>query len=353
MIQEILIKRIADGDCVTPLTGKYFDKNHNRNVNLLTSYKVAYDRELLPHETLWQFLFRKGVSEFKFAWNSTPTGNTPAEIEKSKLDIKDKEEWVARLLQHPDVQNPENTNIQGIPHFILIDKRKKDINDFSVNNNKVAVFNMVKNMETDELMDVAFFCMMNPAKERLSTLQIFNRLCDLNMGLLMSDAGKFLADWRMPDASYQKVIRKAILLNVITSDKGIFKINNDIIGSGVDDLVAYMKSNTKIYEFVKSEVAAKDTLPYDVSEIKIVAEVLGEDNTIKSEIKKDLRTKTATEKADDLIERNIEKTGDADALAKAKIKMRELGLKGWQNPYIKLETALQKIMEAESKLQHA
>lgn len=335
MTQEILIKRIADGDCTTPLAGKYMDKNLNRNVNLLTSYKIAYDRELLSHETLWQFLFNKQRTFFAFKWDSETD--------------KEKEQWVAALLQHPDIQNPENKNIQGAPHFVLIDKRKKDTNDFQFNNNKVVVFDMVKNMEADELMDVAFFSMMNPAKERLSTLQIFNRLCDLNTGILMADAAKFLTDWKMPDASYQKVIRKAILLDIITSEKGIFKINNDIIGSEIDDLVAYMKSNAKVYEFVKSQVSAKDTLPYDVSKVNKVSEILFKKDA-PIETKLDGRVKSGTEKADSKVERDINSANENDALAAAKIKMRAYNIKGWQSPFLKLETALSRILEHETQL---
>ena len=357
MIQEISIKRLfseevkkGEGDCTTPLTGRYFDINLNQNITLLTSYKVVYDRlDLLPHETMWTKLYRSANDEFILQWDNTPIGETETELKESKQKIKDKEEWVARLLQHCQIQNPENKNIQGSPKFILIDKRKKDINEFTLNNNKVAVFNMIKNMETDELMDVAFFSMMNPSKERLSTLQIFNRLCDLNTGILQKDAEKFLIDWRMPDATYQKVIRKAILLDVITSDKGIFKINNDIIGSGIDDLVAYMKSNTKIYDYIKSEVAAKDTLPYDVSEIKKVSDILCEKDVVK-ELKVDGRTKTDSQKADFKANRDKELTSDADELAKLKIRMREIGLKGFNSPFIKLETARMKVMEREIEL---
>lgn len=354
MIQEILIQRIVngdvtkgEGDCTTPLTGKYFDKNLNRNINLLTSFKVAYDRDLLAHETLWTHLFSKSSKYFSLKWDTIPEDDS----DEAKQRVKDKEEWVARLLQHPQVQNAENKNIQGSFKFVLIDKRKKDINDFTLNNNKVVVFNMIKNMEVDELMDVAFFSMMNPAKDRLSTIQIFNRLCSLTDGVLMvGDASeKFLSDWKMPDATYQKVIRKAILLNVITSESGIFKINNDIIGSGIDDLVAYMKTNTRIYEFVKSEVASKDTLPYDVTKIKTVSEVLLKID-INRELRVDGRTKTPSEKVDSKVERDTNDAKYGDDLAKAKIKMRELGIKGWQSPFLKLDTALSRIMEKESEL---
>lgn len=321
-----------------PLTGKYYDKNLNRNVLLLTSYKVVYDRELLPHETLFTHLFSKNNKEFNFSWDNSPKDTSKEAIEK----LKEQEEWVQRILQHPAIQNPENANSQGAPKFVLIDKRKKDVNEFTLNNNKVAVFNMVKNMDADELMDVAFFSLMNPAKDRLSTLQIFNKLCDLNTGLLMQDAAKFLSDWRLPDASYQKIIRKAILLDVITSDKGIFKINNDIIGSGIDDLVAYMKSNTKIYDYIKSEVSAKDTLPYDVSEVRTVAEILtGKE---KEKVSKP-RTQGDSTKADNKVARDITNANETDERTKLQIEMRELGIGGWMSPYIKLETMRAKIEE--------
>jgi hypothetical protein len=346
MLQEILIKPIVAIKCTTPLKGEYFDKNLNRNVKLLTSYKVVYDRELLPHETLFSTLFSPTNTEFSFKWDSSPLDNTDEEKQKAK----DKEEWVQRFLQHCQIENPENKNIQGSPKFLLIDKRKKDVNEFNLNNNKVAVYNMVKNMEADELMDVAFFSLMNPAKERLSTLQIFNRLCDLNKGILMSDAAKFLTDWKMPDATYQKVIRKAILLEVITSQNGIFKINNDIIGSGIDDLVAYMKSNTKIYEFVKSEVASRDTLPYDVSESKTVGEILA-----KKDVNKTIKPNTLSDsrKADTKVEKAIERTTDDDELQKLKIRMRELKIPGWQSPFIKIETVRQRISDKEAELNAA
>lgn len=348
MLQEISIRTLEAKDCTIPLTGKYFDKNLNRNVILLTSYKVVYDRELLPHETLFTHLFSKNNKEFNFSWNTTPIDSSKEATEK----LKDTEEWVQRMLQHPAVQNPENKNTQGSPKFVLIDKRKKDVNEFNLNNNKVAVFNMVKNMEADELMDVAFFSQLNPAKERLSTLQIFNRLCDLNTGILTTgnNAAKFLIDWRMPDASYQKVIRKAVLLNVITSDKGIFKINNDIIGSGIDDLVAYMKSNTKIYDYIKSEVDSKDTLPYDVSEVKTVAEILsGRDR--EKEIK--IRTQSDSTKADNKVERDFTNANEEDEKNTLKVRMRELGITGWQSPYIKLETMREKIAAKEAELSKA
>jgi hypothetical protein len=345
MIQKITIRPTVALNCTIPLSGQYFDKNKGRNVYMLSNFKVIYREPIEKEgEMVWTNYFSSDNREFNFEWDDAV--KSEAKDEKEKL--RNIEEWVQAMMQHSGIESPGNKNIQGLPNFILIDKRVKDVDEFRANNDKSVLFNMLLNMEVTELMDVAYSAMINPAKDKLSTLQIFNKLADFNFGVLQQNAAKFLFEWKLPDATRKSVIRKAIMLDIITSHNGMFKVNNDPIGNDIDDLVVYFKTNAKMYEYLASEVAGKNIYPYDVNEpSKVIDILMGNDS--RKEIKP--RTMSEPAKADAKAERSFEERKAFDEMTAIRMEAKDLGIKGWQIPTISKEVLLKKIED--KKLENA
>lgn len=328
MTNELSIRCTYGTNVDILLKGKFYDKATRKPIVLLNNYKVAIDRPLAAHEKEFTHKFTKQSREFKFQWESS-------DAEKS--------EFAKWLKQHPYVSHAENKNKDATTYFALTDKSRQDEIQYEQENAKVVVYQMVKNMPSTELVEVAFFNLINPS--RLTTMQLFNQLCGLNEGILMQNPLKFLAEWKMPDRSMRVVIRKAIMLNLIESQDGIFLINKSPIGN-VENLVVYLNDNDKYYDYLKKEVAMKDTLPYDVTSNVSVEDALGK---AKAKERKDT-TLSSEAKAENKEVRDQKKREDYDQAQQQKNRLRELKVAGWQaSESWSVEKRLEKISLAEAE----
>ena len=165
----------------------------------------------------------------------------------------------------------------------------------------------------------------------------------------MKDPIKFLTEWKAPEASMSVVIRKAVILGLIESQDGIFMINKSPIGSNINSLVVYLKDNEKYYEYLKTAVAGKDTLPYDVVTDISVSEALEKqapkerkDTTLSAEVK--------------AVNKEVRDSGKKEAYDRAqsqKNRLRELKVAGWPaSEAWSEEVRLQKISDAEALLKN-
>lgn len=328
MTNELSIRCTYGTNVDIPLKGKFYDKGTRKNIVLLSNYKVAVGRELTSSERPFNFVFTKNKKVFYFEWENS-------DVERAEFA-----RWIKLV---PEIDHPENKNKSTTTYFTLVDKSRQDEMQYTLENAKVVVYQMLKNMQAKELIEVAFFSLINPSK--LTTLQLFNTLCGLGNGILMSNPLKFLAEWKMPDASKRVVIRKAIILGLIESQDGIFMINKSPIGS-VDNLLVYLNDNEKYYEYLNAEVAKRDTLPYDVVTDMSVADALEKPKV--KEIKD--KTISAEQKAENKEIRDAKKISDYDRAQSQKMRLRELKVPGWQaSEAWTEEVRLRKIGEAEAK----
>lgn len=322
------------GKVTMPIEGVYFDKALQRNIYLTTNYKVVHGRELIKDvEKPFKFKFMGEKSEFKFSWDSND---------------KDKNEWANAWKQHPDIENTENKNQKAKTYFILFDKSKQATDTFERENGKVVLWNMLKNTDAMGLMDIAYFNNVNPVGKK--AIDIFLELASLNTGTLSKDPYKFINEWKLSDAEYRIIIRKAIILNIIDSVNGIYMINKAPVGN-VDNLIIYMKDNDKYYQYLKTMVAEKDTLPYGLTENISVEEALSSKGVVK-ELKIDARKKTVEQKADDALTRAMATAAEIDAKKpeeEEKIRLRKIlkenNISGGH--LMKLETMKKKVAELE------
>ena len=309
-----------------PLKGRFVDKATNKVIVLLNDYRVAIDRQLASHERQFQYVFTANKKVFDFTWND---------------DQADRAEFAKWLKQHPDIDHADNKNKAGTTYFALVDKSRQDEVQYEKENTKVAAYQLGKNMKTSTLMEVAFFNLTNPVG--MSAKKLFNFLFGLEDGIVMRNPRQFLAEWSQKDISKRVVMRKAIILGLIESQAGIFYIDKTPIGSP-DNLLVYLTDNDKYYTYLSSEVAKKDTFPYDVVVDVSVAEAL-EAKAPKE--KKDTTTSAATKEVNKL-DRESKARSDSDRAEAQKLRLRDLNVKGWSASLSwSEEVRLKKIEEAE------
>jgi len=306
----------------TRFTGKYFDKEQGRNASLVelggNRFNVIYDREPVLTEKLFTKWFGENNRDFTLIWNDSDKKTT---------------DFVNALQRHTQVHTEgwNNPNRQGTPQFEFIDKRKQ--NDLKVKKlkEKAVVFNMVNNMKVDELMDISFFVGHNPVGKSFE--ETFVTLLDFDTdengtpkGILMKNPSQFLIDWASPDQNHVVSVRKAIDLKIISHKDGKYYVNTEIVGDSADGVVAYMKVNDKLYDYVLRQVSEKDVLPLDVNRGNVkVSEASPEPKEVKEK-----KITTLGEKADRQAEKNTDATSEHDERAILKAKMKKYGMKGWQ-----------------------
>ncbi|MEK6809354.1 MAG: hypothetical protein AABY40_01645 [Nanoarchaeota archaeon] len=330
MLNEISIRCTYGTDVTIPLIGKFQDKETKKQIILLSNYKVLVDIDPLPSQQIFKYEFTRRKPLFNFRWAS---------------DDNDKTVWVNWIKQHPQINHPENKNKNGQTYFELVDKSKQDENIFQKDNSKVVAYQLVKDMNTSTLMEVAFFMMLNPSK--MSPVQVFNKLCNLDSGLIQQNPVKFLAEWKFPDVSKKVTVRKAILLNLIESKDGIFYINHSPIGN-TENLMVYMNENEKYFEYLKKEVAKQDVLPYGIITDMPVEKAIAVE---KKPYKEQHETLSSQVKEERLMERETNQHEIKSRAHQQQLRLRELNVKGW---HLSLawaeEIRLEKIASAERAL---
>lgn len=316
MIQEITLRPMQGTyKMTTRFTGKYFDKEQGRNVILVdlggNRFNAIYDREPTSTEKLFSRWFGENNRDFTLRWNDEDKKTT---------------DFVNALQMHTQVHTEgwTNPNRQGTPQFEFIDKRKQDDIKVKKLKERAVVFNMVNNMSVNEFMDISFFVGHNPVGKSFE--ETFVTLLDFETGILMKNPSTFMNDWASPDQNHIVTVRKAIDLKIISAKDGKYYVNTEIVGDSVDGVIAYMKVNDKLYDYVQRQVSERDILPLDVNRGNIK---VGEANPEPKE-PKGKKIVTLGEKADKKTDKLNSDTAEHDERATLKAKMKKYGMKGWQ-----------------------
>ena len=319
MRQEITIRPVpANSNTSTLLTGKYIDSEKGNTVILLDNgsgrYSVIYNREPVATERMFKKWFDKNSRDLTITWDdSTDQGKLTGDFANA-------------LQRHTQIQTEgfHNPNRQGTPQFDFLDKRKQTARKVESLKEKNEVFNMVNNLPVSEMIDICFFVGHNPVNKTFE--DSFVTLLDFNDGILMKNPIQFMKDWGGEDKSITVIVRKAIDLKIVTSKEGKFYVNTEIVGDSYEGVIAYMKVNDKLFDFVKRNVEEKDTLPLDVSNgSAIVSKSSPEPKGARK-----VHVKTDAKKADDKLKKEAAKTADHDERVILKAKMKALGIPGGQ-----------------------
>lgn len=316
MIQEVIIRpAIENYKTTTRFTGKYFDTDKRVQTIVLDDgggrYRVIYDREPQATERPMAKWFNENQRDITIRWDDSDRKTGEA---------------VDAIQRHPQVhtEGHTNPNRQGTPQFEFIDKRKQTALKVSKLKEKAMVFNMVNNMDVQEMMDICFFVGHNPVGKTFE--DSFVTLLDYTDGILMKNPEQFLIDWKSPDKSITVIVRKAIDLHIISTKDGKFYVNTEIVGDSYDGVIAYMKVNDNLYEYVKRNVSERDTLPLDVN--KGTMKVSGAAPEPKEYATK--KVKPLGDRADEKVEKNKENVAEFDERVKLKAEMKSLGIPGYQ-----------------------
>lgn len=315
MINSVTISPVETGNHSTMIDGKYHDNTSGQDIVLLTNWGYAINRVLTSNEQKWIEWFKPNKTSVSFTWDdSTDLGKKIAK-------------WIEYLKRHEGIKCEGNDNAVKNPQFKLVDSRQKHIETATDINLKLEVGNLILEMKTSEMMQVAYLVNANPVGK--TTEQIFSELCDFDLGKCMVNASRFLKEWEMADRSHVVYARKAISLGIISTDNGIYKLNNTTIGGGIDDVVLYFKNNPETYtNFIKKEVDAKDKLPVSVSEDVLVSSIISK--TKKVEPKMPNNRKDSAEVANNRAERKGNEQQLEDKRQELIGQLKRLGVKGAQ-----------------------
>jgi len=318
MIQEVTLRPVqSEGKVTVNFRGEYFDRDKRNKIVLIEPYGVVINRELNKStERIFSQWFDQNNKEITIRWD----------------DEKDRatNDFVTYLQKHPQVvcDGFVNPNKQGTPQFEFLDKRKKDIARVRLLKQKNVVFNMVNNMTIGDMMDVAFFVGYNPVGKSFE--EVFVSLLDYSNGILMRDTSQFLSTWSSPDKTHTVIVSKAINLNIINQRGGKYYAGagNEIVGDDFESVLAYMKVNDKVYDYVKRQVSEKDILPLDVNKEDLEKSVSKfEYDSVKFHEK---RIKNPTDKANDKAAIEAKKAAIFDEKAALIAKGKSLGIAGIQ-----------------------
>lgn len=181
--------------------------------------------------------------------------------EKDKL----KKEVVATWMKHPNIQVTGGSNEHlKRAHFVLENLRTKK-RDGALNiKRKGLVYNMVNNMLTSQMRDVAYAFNLNKTKE-LSPIELFINLVDFQNGLLMQpqNIDKFI-DSEPHKMEVFVIAKKAIALGIVELRDGYYFNAGQQLGPKFEDVFQFCQSDVTTYEtFIKPRVIEADATEGD------------------------------------------------------------------------------------------
>ncbi len=183
-------------------------------------------------------------------------------------ETEDGEAAYKAILQHPTIENPENDNLD-FDMFYLVDRNAETIRKARIIKYNMIAGNIINNASFPDMRNIAFLMGLNPINKGLQELYV--DLIDFEKGELFHNkeiggAENFVNKHKSPDSEVEIVARKAVILGVIERKGDHYYINSEIIASAMEDLIAYCKQNTEMYEkHIRREVIRQDNL--DISEI--------------------------------------------------------------------------------------
>lgn len=252
MKQELVIAPVELVN--TEIRFDYFDKSMSKDIFVTTDYRVHTDKSYVKSgDKALRHTFTEEAREFTFKWD----------------DTDDQKNQVALMLQrHPLVDAEGNTNVSPRPIFKLINRNKKNFNSAYSLKKKGLIFNLINNTSISRMKDIAYSIGMNPTG--IEPSEVFVALCDFTSGRLMQDLDKSISLIENDNNQHYVVMKKAIILDIISNRGGMFYIKSDPIGDSEDKVLNYLKENNQMYEeYVRKEVAMKDNISPEDSEAKV------------------------------------------------------------------------------------
>jgi len=310
MKRKITIAPISRNKGTTQiLPGKYTNTKLGSIINILTNGKVVM-RDCEGSEKTKNIIIHDQNPEFTFTWDDKE------DAEK----IVEAKAWS----KNPMVDCPDNYNLQRAM-FKMIDKTEKTSIDVKKLKYKGRIYNIINNMTVEEMRDIAFFMGLNPIHQ--SPEEIFISLVDFQDGKLMLDPEKIINNITTPDMNYIVIGKKAILYDVIQKKQDQYFVNNELIGSSFNDVLAYLKANKQQFEnYITKEVEKLDVLPVDIDYEEPVKEIIGMVKKLKEE------PKSLQDGIKEVEEESIKiaEKEEGSSIEELRVIGKELKIKSWQ-----------------------
>jgi hypothetical protein len=261
MKQTIVIKPI-DSTSIT-LFGEYRDPDLGEVLILDMNGEVHKgDLPLTKKRFMHNFNKQNDELKYNFSWKDDP--KSEGKIEEIK---RQKEEKILFYWKnHPYIKVEGNETKKYKPLFSLEVVQDMQARDFEILKTKGLVFNTLNGVDMATMRSICFMFGGDPSN--MSEHELFIDLVDFKEGRLMigERPKEFLNKWDKesnPDMEYIVNVKKAITYKIIETKNNAYFIGNQVIGTDVDVVISYMKSNTETYEkFVKEQVLKKESQLY-------------------------------------------------------------------------------------------
>lgn len=314
--QEARISIFQRANVSIPFTAEFY-YNGDR-VIITNNWRVVINRDLTSNEVILSHVFSPTAPYFNIIWDD----------EKDKT----KDDAVKILMKHIllDCSPEVNPNLKkSVFKFENLGKAKS--NSVAMNKKSLMVSNICNDFTCAQLRDIAFWYSDKLDRSKkivdMSFEDIYLVLIDRKVGLLTNNPDDFLKRYKSPDVEYNVILNKALLLGIITQEKGFYFIGTEQIGASFEDLIQYSKINENMFNtYIKPEVKKRDKLPLDVDYSKSISSFMEDNITNDNFSPKNYQDKKQTKKEEYL---NLE---DEDDLIR--VRAKNLGVKSWQTKKI-------------------
>lgn len=314
MRQEARLSTVNRANVTIPFTAEFYFKTDR--IIITNNYRVVINRDLTSNEKALTHDFSPTDPYLYIVWDDK--------------EDKEKSTAVSYLMKHihVDCETEKNINLKkAIFKFENIGKTKS--NNVIINKKALMVANICNEFTFAKLRDIAFWYSDKLGKTsviKMSAEDIYLALLDRKTGILINSPDEFLNRYKSPDIQYNVIINKALMLNVITKEKGFYFVGQEQIGASFEDLISYCKLNEKMFnDFIKPQVQKTDKLPVDIDYRDSVSSFM-EEKPAKELDTNDL--KTPKEKK---IEGYHKANDDEDLI---RLQAKNLGVKSWQTKKI-------------------
>lgn len=253
-----LVRNCPDAQLGSPTIFRCDKTVNDKMVAYTNSFELATEEELRSGAKKARiFDFQKNVKEVRFTID-TEEGNGLGKKQAAFLD------W---LKVHPRLTKPV-----GSPEFILVNENEEIIKSVQTIQTQIAVANKVNSLGT-EIYDLCHYLGVNVAGKTIE--DIYNMLLNFKTGLVFY--GTYLKDGKVlpllekvysysadEEAILYVTCNKAILLEIIKKEQGMFYFNTNMIGSTEQDVYSFFKNNVKLWDNLVVSVQENEQTLYNI-----------------------------------------------------------------------------------------